>query len=353
MNTSFANFPVPISANGSDAGRRNFTGFPAFWLASRQDDDLGQTTRVSVWILVAASLLFILMRIYCKLARHRMLHADDHFAIAAWLALLGSAICTNVAVDLGYGKHVWQIPREHINEMSLVGQISVTLAICSQSWSKSSFAITLLMISDGIHGKTRIFIWFAIVSMNLLFGVSAMLFWVGCTPVEKAWHPFTKGTCWGPNVIITYGIFTSAYSGILDLVLAIIPWKIIMGLQMQTKEKFGVALAMSMGVFAAASAFIKCSSLPELGGRDFPHDGVTLVIWGSAEAAVTIMAASVPMLRMLVRSVKPSQRRHRPSQNRSRRPLVETAASSKRVYYNRPRTDLVTMTGSTWTSGTR
>jgi hypothetical protein len=34
----------------------------------------------------------------------------------------------------------------------------------------------------------------------------------------------------------------------MDLVLAIIPWGIIMSLRMQTKEKIGVALAMSMGV---------------------------------------------------------------------------------------------------------
>jgi len=40
----------------------------------------------------------------------------------------------------------------------------------------------------------------------------------------------------------------SAYSGILDLIFAIIPWQIIMRLQMATKEKIGVALAMSMGV---------------------------------------------------------------------------------------------------------
>jgi len=153
--------------------------------------------------------------------------------------------------------------------MLVIGQVSVTLAICSQAWSKTSFAITMLLIGDGIHGRTRIFIWFAIVSMNLLFGMAAMFFWVGCSPIEKAWHPFMRGTCWSPNVIITYGIFVSAYSGILDLVFAIIPWQFIMRMQMATKEKVGVALAMSMGVFAAAAAFIKCSSLPELGGRDF------------------------------------------------------------------------------------
>lgn len=176
-----------------------------------------------------------------------------------------------MAINLGYGKHVWDIPRGNLNELYFIGQISVTFAITAQSWSKTSFAISMLLISDGIHGKTRYFVWFAIVSMNLLFGLAGMFFWVGCTPLEKAWHPYMRGTCWSPNIIITYGIFVSAYSGVLDLVFAIIPWQIIMRMQMATKEKIGVALAMSMGVFAAAAAFIKCSSLPELGGRDFPR----------------------------------------------------------------------------------
>jgi hypothetical protein len=81
---------------------------------------------------------------------------------------------------------------------------------------------------------------------------------------------------------------------------------------------------------------------------------VTLVIWASAEAAVTIMAASVPMLRMLVRSPKALGREHHTgtSQNRSRR-TYNTTGSSRKVYYNKPRRDLVTMTGSTWTGGSR
>jgi hypothetical protein len=129
---------------------------------------------------------------------------------------------------------------------------------------------------------------------------------------------------------------------------------------------------------AAASAFIKCSSLPELGGRDFPRelthifhsyphshdwaqgltidsdDGVTLVIWGTAEAAVTIMAASVPMLRMLVRGAKSPGRGYHSgtTQSRSRRTYT-TSGSSRKVYYNKPRRDLVTMTGSTWTGRSR
>ena len=39
-----------------------------------------------------------------------------------------------------------------------------------------------------------------------------------------------------------------AYSGLQDFVLALIPWFVIMKLQMRKKEKFGIAIAMSLGI---------------------------------------------------------------------------------------------------------
>lgn len=40
----------------------------------------------------------------------------------------------------------------------------------------------------------------------------------------------------------------TAYSGVCDLVLAIIPWIVLKDLQMKKKEKIGIAAAMSLGV---------------------------------------------------------------------------------------------------------
>ena len=40
----------------------------------------------------------------------------------------------------------------------------------------------------------------------------------------------------------------AALSAAMDAVLALLPWKIIWTLQMKTREKVGVALAMSMGI---------------------------------------------------------------------------------------------------------
>jgi len=42
--------------------------------------------------------------------------------------------------------------------------------------------------------------------------------------------------------------FVVGYSAATDFALALLPWKIIWNLQMEGREKFGVAVAMSMGV---------------------------------------------------------------------------------------------------------
>lgn len=40
----------------------------------------------------------------------------------------------------------------------------------------------------------------------------------------------------------------AVYSGLMDVVLAILPWCLIWDLHMQRKEKIGIGIAMSMGL---------------------------------------------------------------------------------------------------------
>ena len=93
-----------------------------------------------------------------------------------------------------------------VNNLALMGLFGTTLAITSQSLSKTSFAITLMRITKD---KTRLFLWVAVISMNVLFGLGAMFFWVTCTPLHKAWQPFTRGACWDPWFNIVFGIVVS------------------------------------------------------------------------------------------------------------------------------------------------
>jgi hypothetical protein len=55
----------------------------------------------------------------------------------------------------------------------------------------------------------------------------------------------------------------------MDITLAMLPWKLIWGLQMRRQEKVGVAFAMSCGLFAGITAIIKTTKITAMLSADF------------------------------------------------------------------------------------
>ncbi|KAH8708355.1 hypothetical protein GQ44DRAFT_743198 [Phaeosphaeriaceae sp. PMI808] len=265
--------------------------------------DLGPKTNLVVWFMVAISLVFILIRVFCRYRLRVGLGWDDWVLIASWIMLSISASLTSWIITLGYGKHIKAIDPSVLSVIGLGGYLSGAPAVFAIIWSKTSFAITLLRI---VEGRMKYFVWFILISMNLFMTMSVINIWVSCHPVEKVYNPSVPGSCWPVSVIIDYATFSGAYSAAMDIILALLPWKVIMLLNMRKAEKVGVALAMSMGIFAGAAAIMKVIQFRTMSGGDFTYDGTSLVIWGVVEAAVTIVAASIPVLRVLIRDANKS-----------------------------------------------
>ncbi len=119
-----------------------------------------------------------------------------------------SALLT-YATTLGYGSHIWDLPPFDIFTITktvLVINISGSLSLVAATWSKTSFAFTLLRLTEG---WMKALIWFIIITTNIAMGLSALFIWVQCTPVQKSWNPFLPGTCWPPTVIVHYNIFSA------------------------------------------------------------------------------------------------------------------------------------------------
>lgn len=144
----------------------------------------------------------------------------------------------------------------------LCTNLAGTFSILAALWSKTSFAITVLRISSG---WAKVLVWFIIITVNGSLGVAIAITWGQCTPIEKIWRPSVEGDCWPKGIQIKYNIFTASmsawpswahgvadrrivYSGAMDIILAVLPWKIIWALTMNKKEKAGVLVAMSMAV---------------------------------------------------------------------------------------------------------
>jgi hypothetical protein len=90
--------------------------------------------------------------------------------------------------------------------MLLVSNIAGSFLIVGAAWSKTSFAITLLRISSDWEKKL---VWFIVVSVNTILGVSFIMTWIRCWPLEKVWRPWTPGHCYPYRINLMYNIFTA------------------------------------------------------------------------------------------------------------------------------------------------
>ena len=193
-------------------------------------EDRGPLLVAVSWLLVTVSVIFLSLRIHCKFKRKRNLWWDDYILILSWLCLFIDSCCLTYNTTLGFGKHFLAINPEVLPKVDLMGTISGAFAIYAVIFSKTSFAITLLRISES---KTRILLWFIIISVNIALGGSVLIPWIQCKPLEKNWNIMIPGKCWNPKIFSYYGIVAAAYSGAMDILLAFIPWKIMWNLQMK------------------------------------------------------------------------------------------------------------------------
>lgn len=107
---------------------------------------------------------------------------------------------------LGFGRPLHDFNFHHLVPFLLHTNLGGTFSILAALWSKTSFAITVLRISDG---WTKKFVWFVIVSVNVALGLSIAITWCQCTPFEKIYRPSLHGTCWPKKYQIRYNIFTA------------------------------------------------------------------------------------------------------------------------------------------------
>ncbi|KAL1893748.1 hypothetical protein Sste5346_006251 [Sporothrix stenoceras] len=285
-------------------------------------DNYGPQLVVLSCTLVLASSLFLVLRILLKINHHRGLWWDDFLLVASWIVLTAAVILNVIDVGYGYGRHSWDVNPAHIANIATNGTVSGTLILLAACWSKTSFAFTLLRLPIG---WMRSLVWTIIITLNVAMHMSALSIWIECPFVPASVLDVGDRICIPIPMAVKFGIVVGGYSAAVDFILALLPWNFLWNLQMQRREKAGVLIAMSMGVFAGLSAVIKTTKLTTLESPDI-IDSVQLAAWGTAEVGVTIMAASIPILRALFR---PGSGRGVPNMNYGEDTMGVTAAQRR------------------------
>ncbi|KAK1993436.1 hypothetical protein LX36DRAFT_643051 [Colletotrichum falcatum] len=291
------------------------------------DDDRITRLLVSTWSLVGTSAIVLFLRIYCKIWRGRGLWWDDYLLIVAWASLAISVSINSYIVSLGFGRHLSTIGDQNRRTINLFTILVATFGILATTLSKTSFALTLYRLI--LNEWMKYLLVFIIVTNNVTLNLIWMFGFAKCTPLAKVWDPSVPGKCWDKTRLVKYQIFATYYSAILDFVLAFLPWPILMGATLRRRERLGVAVAMSLGAIAGACGIVKAVLVVSMTSADITYDRVDLTIWTLAEPAASIMAVSIPVLRMLYRELKSSQRSDRPNTAQSQSNTLEARRTKR------------------------
>ncbi|KAK8064486.1 hypothetical protein PG994_007124 [Apiospora phragmitis] len=261
------------------------------------------------WSLVGLSALFLILRLYVKWTRHRGLWWDDHVVVASWIMMFCNVAILTYGVSLGFGQHITEISTITATNLQFLVYLASVFSLLGAAWSKTSFALTLIRITEG---SLRTAIWVVIASINMVLAANAVLPFLRCSPVERNWDLLmVEGECWDADISLSFSMFAAAFSGAMDVLLVLVPWVVITKTQMNSKEKLGVATCMSLGLLAGATAFIRCSKIPLLAKPDLSFEDGHLAIWTITEITTTIVAASIPVLRVFYRDIRPSYGRRK------------------------------------------
>lgn len=107
----------------------------------------------------------------------------------------------------------------------------------------------------------------------------------------------------------------TVYGGIIDILLALFPWLVLRNLLLDTREKIGLTVAMSLGALTGVVVIMRVIFQFVQGDNDFgmppcpsvqahpltrPDFMVFMSIFNFLEPAVTIIAQAIPMFRVLL-----------------------------------------------------
>ncbi|KAI0969926.1 hypothetical protein F4678DRAFT_141373 [Xylaria arbuscula] len=254
------------------------------------------------WTLTALALIFLSLRVYCKISRSRGLWWDDYILIAAFASMLIGVALISSGIMLGFADPNAVMTPYSSRQLQIHGGVQNVVLSLASDFSKTSFGFTLLRVTEG---RMKQLVVFLIVLLNIVYFFTIIFTFFKCSPEIYSWLP--KDTCWSTWTYVKYAIFGGSFSAFVDFVFALIPWFLVKNLNMRKAEKLGVAIAMSFGAIAGITAIIRTVFLPTLAdGSSFSTQATTLVIWFVAEPSTTIIAASIPVLRALIKEIHTS-----------------------------------------------
>ncbi|KAH9207631.1 hypothetical protein DL95DRAFT_395890 [Leptodontidium sp. 2 PMI_412] len=257
-------------------------------------------------------------RIYVRAVMLKTIGTDDWLILAATLCGAGVFACFVGETHNGKGMHAASIrPDEFVRyfHWTYFHSIIVTVGI---SLVKLSVGFFLLRLATG--KPHRIFLWCVIAFLVAFTFSSAGTIAFSCIPIRASWDRMSEpdAKCFSTRTFTNIGLFNSIVNIITDVLFASLPIPIVWKLQVNMRTKLSLICILSLGYFACVCSIVKTTiQVNVLKDPDSTRKD-RYSIWNAIELYVGLLAASLPALRPLFKSMLDLRTRATASSNAQR-----------------------------------
>ncbi|KAL7629085.1 hypothetical protein AAE478_000603 [Parahypoxylon ruwenzoriense] len=160
--------------------------------------------------------------------------------------------------------------------------------------TKTAILLEWIRIFRPAHTRNPFFwISWAMITVNIMFyTICIILAQFYCTPVEKNWHRWVPGTCSDRRAI---DVVPAIFNFVFDIIILVLPQRVIWSLQMRTCQKIGVSFVFSVGILACIFAAARIQASGNINyDSDLTYDIGKVYLWILAESTCTMVVFCVP-----------------------------------------------------------
>ncbi|KAF2111947.1 hypothetical protein BDV96DRAFT_498380 [Lophiotrema nucula] len=253
---------------------------------------------IPVPILSTIALALCVLRIWTRVTRTRRMYIDDWLiAVAMVLSLVNTGLASG-AFAYGWGHiYVTLAPANIVKVLKLLFGVQTTWVV-SICLIRVSVACSLLRFGQELFWRAPLFF---IIGFQILVSCSYIVIqFAQCRPVSANWEQVPDVKCWPTQPIVDYGWAIAAVYVSMDLVLAMMPIRLIRMLTRPPAEKVLIGILMATGLLATSMACAKMTTFPNFGKGDPMQATVAPSTYAKLEEIVGIIASSLPALKQPV-----------------------------------------------------
>ncbi|KAH7406819.1 hypothetical protein DE146DRAFT_405826 [Phaeosphaeria sp. MPI-PUGE-AT-0046c] len=256
---------------------------------------------VSVSMVVLAS-IFVLARIGIQIWRRKMMHLQDYLIYFAYIAFLTMSICYLIIIP-----NIYRIGRVTVGIMTPWPTITEDVIIYTRLMfvTTSLFWLSLWLVKLSLltlyknlmDGLPMVYmrLWWALLVFCLVSLVGCIVSYL--TSCQDFAASLSKGECSGPRSIRGQlaSLYTSYAVDVLsDLMIMVLPIKLVWGLQMAQAQKTAVIALFGSAFVCIAFATLRITQIGVKTGNNASPSPTWLALWTIVECTVAVCIGCCP-----------------------------------------------------------